>query len=90
MLDWIFAYLKPFFKPKLKPIFSYLIATQTLHYIMDKILEKYVFFATHLSNFTETEKYIIEHYAKNLTILQQKVSTVCFNPRHGKACHVTR
>ena len=44
---------------------------------MDKILEKYVFFATHLSNFTDTEKYIIEHYAKNLTILQQKVSTVC-------------
>ena len=48
-------------------------ALQKLHHVMDKILEKYVFFATHLGNFTETENYIIEHYAKDLTVLQQKV-----------------
>ena len=48
-------------------------APQTLHHVMDKILEKYVFFATHLGNFTETENYIIQHYAKDLTVLQQKV-----------------
>ena len=52
---------------------------QTLHYNMDKILEKYVFFATHLSNFTETEKYIVKNYAKNLTVLQQKVMILGVN-----------
>ena len=63
---------------------------QKLHHVMDKILEKYVFFATHLGNFSETENYIIEHYAKNLTVLQQKVrsrSSRTVLPKAGKRRH---
>ena len=47
---------------------------ETLQYTMHEILDKYVFFATHLGNFTEREEYIIENYAKYLPILQQKVA----------------
>ena len=63
---------------------------QTLHHHMDKILEKYVFFATHLSNFTETENYIIQHYAKNLTVLQQKVRSPVLPKADNKKMHLTQ
>ena len=47
---------------------------ETLQHTMHEILDKYVFFATHLGPFTDKEQHIIENYAKYLPILQQKVA----------------